>query len=187
MKKAKIGDRVKVHYTAKLKDNTVFHTSKDKHPVEFEIGAGDIIPGLEKGVVGMKEGEKKTITIPPGDGFGLSMEALVELEPDLVLAYDESLCSRIRRLGIRATSVRAETLVEVYTAYETLARAVGLPGRGQALAERVRREIEAQKQRFAGMQRKRVLVCVDGNSGHVVGPGNFVHELLTLVEPDALF
>ncbi|MDY7032562.1 MAG: peptidylprolyl isomerase [Thermodesulfobacteriota bacterium] len=74
MKKAKIGDRVKVHYTAKLKDNTVFHTSKDKHPVEFEIGAGDIIPGLEKGVVGMKEGEKKTITIPPGDGFGLRRE-----------------------------------------------------------------------------------------------------------------
>jgi len=146
--------------------------------VLFALEVGDKIVGRSR----FCDHPAEALALPSlGDGFGLSMEALVELKPDLVLVYDEALGSRIRRLGIRAVSVRAETLAEVYTAYETLARAVGLPGKGRTLAERVRKEIEAQQQRFAGLQRKRVLICVDGNSGHVVGPGNFVHELLTLV------
>ncbi|MDY6857213.1 MAG: peptidylprolyl isomerase [Thermodesulfobacteriota bacterium] len=101
MKKAKIGDRVKVHYTGKLEDNTIFHTSKDKHPVEFEIGTGDIIPGLEKGVVGMKEGEKKTITIPPGDGFGLRREELL-LQMDKSEFADDVLLTIGQKIRINA-------------------------------------------------------------------------------------
>lgn len=146
--------------------------------VLFVLEVGDRIVGRSR----FCDHPAAALALPSlGGGFGVNMEALVELKPDLVLVYDEDLCNRIRRLGIRAVSVRAETLEEVYAAYETLARAVGLPGRGLALAERVRGEIEAQQRRFARMRMKRVLICVDGNSGHVVGPGNFVHELLMAV------
>jgi len=98
-----------------------------------------------------------------------------------VIVYDDELSRRIRRLGIRAVSVQAESLEEIYAAYEAIATAAGAPGRGRALAARVRREIEAVSRRYRDLPRRRVLFCVDGKSGHVVGPGNFVHELLTAV------
>jgi ABC-type hemin transport system substrate-binding protein len=56
-----------------------------------------------------------------------------------------------------------------------------VPGRGRALAERVRGEIAAVARRYAGRPKRRVLFTVDGRSGHVVGPDNFVHELITAV------
>jgi len=116
-----------------------------------------------------------------GDGFGTNLEALLRLEPDLVIVYDDELAGRIRRLGIRAVSVQAESLEEIFAAYETVAAAAGVPERGRALAARVRGEIEAAARRYRDRPRRRVLFCVDGKSGHVVGPGNFVHELLTAV------
>jgi iron complex transport system substrate-binding protein len=115
------------------------------------------------------------------DGFDGSLEAILRLQPDLVIVYDRDLADRIGRLGIRALSVQAETLDEVFAAYETIARAAGVPGHGRALAARVRAEIDAATRRFAGEPRRRVLFCIDGRSGHVVGPNNFVHELMLAV------
>jgi len=67
---AKQGDTVKVHYTGKLEDGTVFDSSKDRDPLEFTIGSGSIIPGFENGVIGMSVGESKTVEIAPDDGYG---------------------------------------------------------------------------------------------------------------------
>jgi peptidylprolyl isomerase len=75
--KAKDGDKVKVHYTGKLKDGTVFDSSEGRPPLEFTLGQGKIIPGFEKGVMGMGPGDKKTITVPPGDGYGESRDELI--------------------------------------------------------------------------------------------------------------
>lgn len=77
MGKAKDGDKVKVHYTGKLKDGTVFDSSEGRPPLEFTLGQGNIIPGFEKGVMGMELGDKKTITVPPGDGYGESRDELI--------------------------------------------------------------------------------------------------------------
>ena len=68
--KAKSGDVVIIHYTGKKSDDTVFGTTKDGQPIQFEIGKDGVILGLEKGVVGMKPGESKTITVPPEEAFG---------------------------------------------------------------------------------------------------------------------
>ena len=68
--KAKSGDVVIIHYTGKKSDDTVFGTTKDGQPIQFEIGKGGVILGLEKGVVGMKPGESKNITVPPEEAFG---------------------------------------------------------------------------------------------------------------------
>ncbi len=70
MVQAKEGDTVRVHYTGKLKDGTVFDTSGDRAPLEFTIGGGQVIPGFEQAVVGMEPGETKTATIPPEEAYG---------------------------------------------------------------------------------------------------------------------
>jgi len=77
MAEAKLGDTVKIHFTGKLQDETVIETSKDRDPLEFKIGDGNVIPGLEQGVIGMAAGDKKTIAVSPQEGFGQQQEDLV--------------------------------------------------------------------------------------------------------------
>jgi peptidylprolyl isomerase len=77
MSKAKDGDTVKVHYTGKLNNGEVFDTSKEREPFEFKIGGQAVIPGFEKGVVGMGVGDTKTIEISPEDAYGEKKEELV--------------------------------------------------------------------------------------------------------------
>ncbi|MCL6435877.1 MAG: peptidylprolyl isomerase [Leptolyngbyaceae cyanobacterium HOT.MB2.61] len=93
MAQAKHGDTVKVHYTGKLDDGTVFDSSTNREPLEFTIGAGNIIPGFEKAVVGMAQGESKTEVIPTEQAYGPYMEEMVvtidrqqmpaEIEPEV--------------------------------------------------------------------------------------------------------
>lgn len=64
------GDIVKVHYTGKLEDGHIFDSSVDKDPLEFTMGMGMMIEGFEEGVMGMKQGDKKTITLPPELAYG---------------------------------------------------------------------------------------------------------------------
>ncbi len=81
MAQAKDGDRVKVHYTGKLQDGTVFDSSQGGEPLDFIIGRGDLIPGFEEGVVGMKAGDKKTVSIPPEQAYGDRRDDLVVSVP----------------------------------------------------------------------------------------------------------
>ncbi len=77
MNKVKNGDRVKIHYTGKLKDGEIFDTSIERRPLEFVVGNREMMPGLETGVVGMEAGNKKSIEIPPEEAFGPRQEELV--------------------------------------------------------------------------------------------------------------
>ncbi len=79
MSEVKVDSKVKVHYTGKFNNGEVFDSSKavegnerfvDKEPLEVELGKGMVIPGFEKGLQGMKEGESKTITIPSDEAYG---------------------------------------------------------------------------------------------------------------------
>jgi peptidylprolyl isomerase/FKBP-type peptidyl-prolyl cis-trans isomerase FkpA len=72
---AKTGDTVAMNYTGRLENGTVFDSNVDPkfghvQPFEFTLGAGQVIPGWDKGIVGMKVGEEKTLTISPQDGYG---------------------------------------------------------------------------------------------------------------------
>lgn len=62
--------KVKIEYTGKLIDGTVFDTSKGKKPLEFTLGAKMVVPGFEKGVLGMKVGGIRTVSIPPEMAYG---------------------------------------------------------------------------------------------------------------------
>jgi len=77
MSTVKDGDAVKVYYTGKLEDGTVFDSSKEGEPLELTIGAGNVIEGFEKGVIGMERGSSKTVTIPPEEAYGSMNEELV--------------------------------------------------------------------------------------------------------------
>lgn len=71
MQTAKVGDTVLVHYTGKLQDGTVFDSSVSRGvPFSFTLGENRVIQGWEQGILGMTEGEKKTLTIPPELGYG---------------------------------------------------------------------------------------------------------------------
>jgi peptidylprolyl isomerase len=74
---AKNGDHVRVHYTGKLEDGQVFDSSRDGDPLEFTVGAGEVIPGFDEGVRGMQVGESKTIEIEAEDAYGPRRDALV--------------------------------------------------------------------------------------------------------------
>lgn len=67
---AQQGDKVRVHYTGTLDDGTVFDSSLNGDPIEFEIGTGTIIPGFENAVVGMDVSEKSRVVIAPEDAYG---------------------------------------------------------------------------------------------------------------------
>jgi peptidylprolyl isomerase len=70
MAQAKQGDTIQVHYTGKLEDGTVFDTSRDRHPLQFTIGKGQVIQGVEEAVTGMNVGESKTATLPMDKAYG---------------------------------------------------------------------------------------------------------------------
>jgi peptidylprolyl isomerase len=75
------GDTVKVDYTLKLADGTVFDTSVGKTPFQFTLGQNQVIPGFEKAVIGMKVGDSKTVTILAADAYGPRNEGLVQVVP----------------------------------------------------------------------------------------------------------
>jgi peptidylprolyl isomerase len=68
--KAKEGDTVRVHYTAKLKGGEVVDTTEEREPWEFKLGEGNVIPGFEEAVVGMNPGESKTVSVPSDKAYG---------------------------------------------------------------------------------------------------------------------
>lgn len=104
MAQAKTGDRVRVHYTGTLEDGSVFDTSEDTaqpddhscgcggnrsgddgcgcdnhgaEPMEFIIGAGQLIPKFEAGVIGLEPGESVTVSIPADDAYGQRADEMV--------------------------------------------------------------------------------------------------------------
>lgn len=80
---AQNGDKVKVDYTGTLSDGTVFDSSKGRAPLEFTVGAGQMIAGFDKAVVGMKVGQTKKITIPAAEAYGPS-------DPDMIVSVPRS-------------------------------------------------------------------------------------------------
>ncbi len=89
MAQAKAGDQVKVHYTGKLEDGTVFDSSEGRAPLSFTLGQGQVIPGFEEAVTGLTQGESRTTKIPPAQAYGAHNAEMVmavdrgQMPPDL--------------------------------------------------------------------------------------------------------
>jgi peptidylprolyl isomerase len=76
MRQVKVGDTVKVNYTGKLKDGTIF-ALVEAEPFQFTLGEGEMIPGFENAVIGMSPGESKIVEIPADEAFGTYSEERV--------------------------------------------------------------------------------------------------------------
>ena len=83
MSEAKPGDRLHLHYKGALDDGTVFDSSEGRDPLAFELGAGQIIPGLDAGLTGMKVGEQRTVRVEAADAYG-------DHEPGKIQAVDRA-------------------------------------------------------------------------------------------------
>ncbi|MDR9485800.1 MULTISPECIES: FKBP-type peptidyl-prolyl cis-trans isomerase [Sediminimonas] len=70
MTQVKSGDTVRIHYTGTLADGSTFDSSEGRDPLEFTVGSGQIIPGLDNAMAGMSVGEKKTVEVPADDAYG---------------------------------------------------------------------------------------------------------------------
>lgn len=70
MTQVKTGDTVHIHYTGTLNDGTTFDSSEGREPLSFQVGSGQIIPGLESAMPGMAVGDKKTVNVACDDAYG---------------------------------------------------------------------------------------------------------------------
>ncbi len=70
MSDARPGDTVRIHYTGTLSDGSTFDSSQGRDPLEFTVGSGQIISGLDRAIAGMSVGETKTVTVPAAEAYG---------------------------------------------------------------------------------------------------------------------
>lgn len=90
MKISENGDTVKVHYTGKLKNGEVFDSSNGREPLEFQLGSGMVIEGFNDGLLGLQEGEQKTIEIPVEKAYGpKNQDYIVEIPKEKLDNADE--------------------------------------------------------------------------------------------------
>ncbi|MEM8779272.1 MAG: peptidylprolyl isomerase [Cyanobacteria bacterium P01_G01_bin.49] len=100
MVQAKVGDTVKVNYTGKLGDGTIFDSSIDRDPLEFSLGKGQVIAGFDEAVIGMSPGDEKTIDIPSDQAYGSYRQELVmvveqeQMPPELSVEVGQQLQMR---------------------------------------------------------------------------------------------
>lgn len=83
---AENGDLVKVHYTLKLSDGSTFDSSEGRAPIEVRIGAGQVLPGFEEGLTGMRVGGHRRVIVPPELGYGA--RGAGEIPPNETLTFD---------------------------------------------------------------------------------------------------
>jgi len=93
MAQAENGNTVSIHYTGRLDDGNVFDSSRERDPLKFELGSGQVIPGFEDAVLGMEVGEEVTTKIPAAEAYGPRRDDLLievpktqlpeEMEPEV--------------------------------------------------------------------------------------------------------
>ncbi len=120
MSQVKKDDVIKVHYTGTLTDGQVFDSSRDREPLEFKVGAGQMIPGFEKGVMNMELNEKKTVEIPANEAYGEVKEELFQeisksqLPDSIDPKVDMALAAQMpdgRSQQLRIAEVKEDTIV----------------------------------------------------------------------------
>jgi FKBP-type peptidyl-prolyl cis-trans isomerase 2 len=84
----KKGDKITIHFTVKTDDGQIVESSNENEPQTFQIGDHNLLPGLNKALLGLKKGDKKTITIPPDEAFGERKEDLLREAPKTIIKGD---------------------------------------------------------------------------------------------------
>lgn len=106
-KKAKAGDKVQVHYTGRLTNDTIFDSSvKRGQPFSFTLGVGQVIKGWDEGIAILKEGEKARLIIPANLGYGA--RAAGTIPPNSTLIFDVELLKVIEKIEPKPFDVKGK-------------------------------------------------------------------------------
>ncbi|WP_075997268.1 FKBP-type peptidyl-prolyl cis-trans isomerase [Salaquimonas pukyongi] len=81
MTQVKTGDTVRIHYSGTLADGTQFDSSKGRDPLEFVVGSGQIIPGLDQAIPGMAVGDTKTVDVAADQAYGAVNPSAIQSVP----------------------------------------------------------------------------------------------------------
>jgi len=153
--------------------------------IVFALGEGARVVG----VCGQCDWPEEATRLPRVGGYlAPSVEAVFAVAPDLVLAVpspgNREAVRALERAGIRVVVVRDRTLDDLWAGMRTVAEALGVPARGEALVARVRAGLEAVRVRVAGRTRRRVLLLVGHRPLIVAGGGTLQGELLAIAGGD---
>lgn len=85
---AKKGDKISIHFTGTVLDGGVFDDSHGRGAFNFWVGEGQVLPGLDEGLLGMKEGELRVITVPPALGYGNDAKPKIPRNSTLVFEVE---------------------------------------------------------------------------------------------------
>lgn len=119
MKKVNNNDNISLHYKGTLNNGELFDSSEGRDPLKFEVGAGQVIPGFDKAVVGMEVEESKKFTIPADEAYGQVKEELVYEVPKNAIPADlnptkgQRLVSNLedgRQIPVTVAKVTEETI-----------------------------------------------------------------------------
>lgn len=110
MAQAKQGNTVQIHYTGTLDDGTVFDTSRERHPLRFTLGSGQVIAGFNQAVIGMNAGESRTTRVPVELAYGPRRDEMV-----VTMNRDQLPSDVIPRVGQRLELTQADDKVVLAT------------------------------------------------------------------------
>lgn len=122
MKRVKDGDHVTVTYVGELEDGEIFESTEDTGPLEFQVGSKDVMPGFDKALLGMAEGEEKTVTLQPEDAYGPKQQELthvvqrsvfggkVEPQPGMVLSMTVEKDGNKHQVPVMVTKVDGDKI-----------------------------------------------------------------------------
>ena len=126
-----------------------------------------------------------------GGGIGPNLEAVVALQPDLVVRFaggqDRVTPSRLDELGIPHISIRPNQIEDIYTTAKLLGRATGYEAAADSLVQAIQSSLERVASVTATLPRQRVAYVLGGTPPWVSGPGTYIHQVITLVGGDNVF
>lgn len=85
-----VGDQIRVNYVGRFENGSLFDSSEGREPLEFTVGAGQVISGFDRAVIGLKPGESCQVVVAPEDGYGVHVAAMVaEVDRQLIPDHDK--------------------------------------------------------------------------------------------------
>lgn len=110
----KVGDQVRVNYVGRFEDGSVFDSSEGHEPLEFTVGAEQVIPGFDSAVIGMKPGESCQVVIAPKDGYGVHIpEMVAEIERQQIPNHEQLVIGNMLEVGLENGQTIEVQIVEL--------------------------------------------------------------------------
>ncbi len=108
------GDQVRVNYVGRFADGAIFDSSEGHDPLEFTVGAGQVIDGFDQAVIGLKVGESCKVVVAPEDGYGAHMpEMVAEVERQQIPDHDKLMLGSMLEVGLEDGQSLEVQVVEI--------------------------------------------------------------------------